>query len=77
MPLPHGSVKRHWACSQASVDEADLDRPDGNEVARTPDFFARRTDGSGVVIGRRPAGRRPPGDLAKFEATRRACELAG
>jgi len=50
--------------------------PDGKDVAHAPDFFARRADGSAVVVECRPAERRPSGDLAKFEATRRACELA-
>ena len=50
--------------------------PDGKDVAHAPDFFTRRADGSAVVVECRPAERRPPGDLAKFEATRRACELA-
>ena len=52
-------------------------RPDGRDVAHAPDFFARRVDGSAVVIDCRPADRRPARDLAKFEATRRACELVG
>jgi hypothetical protein len=51
--------------------------PDGKGVAHAPDFFARRADGSAVVVDCRPVERRPAGDLAKFEATRRACELAG
>jgi len=50
-------------------------------VAHAPDFFARRTDGrtdgSAVVVDCRPAKRRPAQDLAKFEATRRACGLVG
>ena len=51
--------------------------PDGKDVAHAPDFFARRTDGSAVVVDCRPAERRPARDLAKFEATRRACGLVG
>ena len=51
--------------------------PDGRDVAHAPDFFVRRTDGSAVVVDCRPAERRPAGDLAKFEATRRACGLVG
>jgi hypothetical protein len=42
-----------------------------------PDFFARRADGSAVVVDCRPAERRGPRDLAAFEATRQACDLAG
>jgi hypothetical protein len=34
-------------------------------------------DGSAVVVDCRLADRRPARDLAKFEATRRACELVG
>lgn len=42
-----------------------------------PDYFAERGDGPPVVIDCRPADRRPARDLATFEATRRACALAG
>ncbi len=42
-----------------------------------PDFFARRADGSAVVVDCRSAERRGPRDLAAFEATRKACDLAG
>src|SRR5262249_62062750 len=45
--------------------------PDGKDVAHAPDFFARRANGSAGVGDCRPAGRRPAGGLAKFEATRR------
>jgi hypothetical protein len=51
--------------------------PGGRDVAHAPDFFARRVDGSAVVVDCRPVERRPERDLAKFEATRRACELLG
>jgi hypothetical protein len=51
--------------------------PAGRDVAHAPDFFARRVDGSAVVVDCRPVDRRPARDLAKFEATRRACELVG
>jgi len=51
--------------------------PGGREVAHAPDFFARRVDGSAVVVDCRPVERRPERDVAKFEATRRACELVG
>jgi hypothetical protein len=51
--------------------------PGGRDVAHAPDFFARRVDGSAVVVDCRPVDRRPARDLAKFEATRRACELVG
>jgi len=45
--------------------------------AHAPDYFARRTDGSAVVVDCRPLDRIRPRDAAKFEATRRACELLG
>jgi len=50
---------------------------DGKDVVHAPDFFARRADGSAVVVDCRPAERRPARDLAKFEATGRACGLVG
>jgi hypothetical protein len=50
---------------------------DGKGVAHAPDFFARRADGSAVVVDCRPVERRPARDVAKFEATRRACALLG
>lgn len=55
----------HWA------DEA------GSLVSHAPDYFARRADGSAVVLDCRPAERRKPRDMEKFEATARACALAG
>jgi hypothetical protein len=49
----------------------------GVGVSHAPDFFARRADGSAVVIDCRPVERRPPGDVAKFDATASACALIG
>ena len=49
----------------------------GGRVSHAPDYFARRADGSAVVVDCRPAERRKPRDIEKFEATARACELAG
>ena len=51
----------------------------GNEVRRrhVPDFFARLADGSGVVVDVRADDRIGPRDAAAFEATARACDLAG
>jgi len=46
-------------------------------VRHAPDFFARLTDGSGVVIDVREDGRVEPDDAAKFEATARACASVG
>jgi hypothetical protein len=42
-----------------------------------PDFFARRSDGSAVVIDCRPVERRTPWDMAKFDATAAACAVGG
>ncbi|MEV6256822.1 TnsA-like heteromeric transposase endonuclease subunit [Nocardia sp. NPDC051929] len=42
-----------------------------------PDYFARRADGSAIVVDCRPENRRGPRDLAAFEMTRRACDLVG
>ena len=49
----------------------------GTTVTHAPDFFARRRDGSAVVVDCRPVERRRPRDVAKFDATARACVLAG
>jgi len=49
----------------------------GTTVSHAPDFFARRRDGSAVVVDCRPVERRKPRDVAKFDATARACALAG
>jgi hypothetical protein len=49
----------------------------GKPDSHAPDFFARRSDGSAVVVDCRPVERRRHGDVAKFEATARACALAG
>ena len=49
----------------------------GKPDSHAPDFFARRSDGSAVVVDCRPVERRRPRDVAKFEATARACALAG
>ena len=46
-------------------------------VSHAPDFFARRADGSAVVVDCRPVERRRPDDVAKFKATARACALVG
>ena len=45
--------------------------------SHSPDFFARQSEGSAVVVDCRPVERRKPRDIAKFEATARACALAG
>jgi hypothetical protein len=50
---------------------------EGRVRSHAPDYFARRVDGSAVVVDCRPVERRPPRDVAAFEATRRACGLLG
>jgi hypothetical protein len=42
-----------------------------------PDLFARMTDGSAMVVDVRPGDRIEPRDAEAFDATRRACQLAG
>ena len=55
-----------------------LSWPDGERLVRhAPDFFARRADGTGLVIDVRADDRIEPGDAAKFKATARVCALAG
>jgi len=49
----------------------------GRAVSHAPDFFGRGRDGSAVVVDCRPAERRGPADVAKFDATAQACALAG
>lgn len=49
----------------------------GGLVSHVPDFFARRLDGSAVVVDCRPAERRGPADVAKFDATAEACVRVG
>ena len=49
----------------------------GGRVSHAPDYFARRADGSAVVVDCRPAERRKPPDMEKFEATARACDAGG
>jgi hypothetical protein len=42
-----------------------------------PDFFARKADGTGVVIDVRPDDRIPARDAETFAVTAEACEAAG
>lgn len=50
---------------------------EGRRVSHAPDFFARRSDGSAVVVDCRPVDRRPPADVVKFDATAAACASLG
>ena len=49
----------------------------GKTRSHAPDYFLGRGAGSAVVVDCRPVERRPSRDVAAFEATRVACELAG
>src|SRR5258708_33851538 len=49
----------------------------GRSRRHAPDLFARLADGSAAVIDVRPDDRIEPRDAEAFNATRRACELAG
>ncbi|WP_328725086.1 TnsA-like heteromeric transposase endonuclease subunit [Streptomyces sp. NBC_00259] len=49
----------------------------GKVISHAPDYFARRDDGSAVLLDCRPAERRRPRDWEKFEATRTACDQVG
>ena len=50
---------------------------DERPLRHAPDFFARRRDGSAVVIDVRADDRVDPDDAVKFAATARACESVG
>lgn len=49
----------------------------GADRTHAPDFFARRVDGSGMVIDCRPVERIDDRSAVAFAATRHACELVG
>ena len=49
----------------------------GRVRSHAPDFFARRVDGTSVVIDCRPAQRIKPRDAEAFTATETACEQVG
>lgn len=49
----------------------------GRSRRHAPDLFARLADGSGVVIDVRPDDRIEQKDAEAFDATRKACGLAG
>jgi hypothetical protein len=49
----------------------------GKARRHAPDFFARRHDGTGVVVDVRPDDRIPGRDAEAFAVTASACELAG
>lgn len=45
--------------------------------SHAPDYFARRSDGAGIVVDCRPTDRIKPRDATAFETTRRACAQVG
>jgi hypothetical protein len=49
----------------------------GKGISHAPDYFARREDGTAVVVDCRPADRRKPRDVVKFKATQAACAQVG
>ncbi|MEU1293316.1 TnsA-like heteromeric transposase endonuclease subunit [Streptomyces sp. NPDC005840] len=49
----------------------------GKRVRHTPDFFARRADGTGLVVDVRPDERIEPDDATKFAVTAAACRAVG
>jgi hypothetical protein len=50
---------------------------EGRVRRHAPDFFARRDDGTGVVVDIRPDDRIPERDAETFAVTALACEAAG
>jgi hypothetical protein len=50
---------------------------DGKQRSHVPDYFARRADGSAVVVDCRPLTRIKLRDAAAFETTRQACLKVG
>lgn len=50
---------------------------DGSARSHAPDYFARRSDGTALVVDCRPDDRIGPRDAEAFAATARACELVG
>ncbi|MFD5159424.1 TnsA-like heteromeric transposase endonuclease subunit [Streptomyces hawaiiensis] len=51
--------------------------PEGKRIRHTPDFFVRRSDGTGLVVDVRPDDRIESRDAVKFAATAAACSLVG
>jgi hypothetical protein len=49
----------------------------GRSRRHAPDFFARKADGTGVVVDVRPDDRIPERDAETFAVTASACEVAG
>jgi hypothetical protein len=49
----------------------------GRRRSHAPDWFARRSDGTGLVVDCRPLDRVKPRDAEAFEATERACQEIG
>ncbi|AJT62579.3 hypothetical protein T261_0890 [Streptomyces lydicus] len=49
----------------------------GKPLSHAPDYFARRDDGSAIVVDCRPVERRKERDRVKFAATETACDQVG
>ncbi|MFH8349671.1 TnsA-like heteromeric transposase endonuclease subunit [Streptomyces sp. NPDC018045] len=49
----------------------------GRPLSHAPDYFARRDDGTAVIVDCRPADRRGPRGVVKLEATAAACAEVG
>ncbi|MBB5804329.1 hypothetical protein F4560_004097 [Saccharothrix ecbatanensis] len=54
-----------------------LDHPEGKPRSHAPDYFARLTDGTALVLDCRPLNRIKPRDQAAFDAARTACAQLG
>ncbi|MFI6029399.1 TnsA-like heteromeric transposase endonuclease subunit [Amycolatopsis magusensis] len=50
---------------------------DGKARSHAPDYFARKADGTALVLDCRPLNRIKPRDQVAFDAARMACELLG
>ncbi|MFG2371248.1 TnsA-like heteromeric transposase endonuclease subunit [Streptomyces sp. NPDC048504] len=68
-PLVKGMASQPFRLSWAGSD--------GKRVRHTPDFFVRRTDGTGLVVDVRPDERIRPDDAEKFAVTAAACRSVG
>ncbi|MEW2275708.1 TnsA-like heteromeric transposase endonuclease subunit [Streptomyces griseofuscus] len=68
-PLVTGMSSQPFRLSWAGVG--------GKRVRHTPNFFARRADGTGLVVDVRPDERIEPDDATKFAVTAAACRAVG
>ena len=68
---------RPWSASRPSRFGFTGSMPRASRTRTRRTSSPGRSDGSAVVVDCRPVERRRPRDVAKFEATARACALAG